>query len=37
MAGSADCNEIVYCGVGVNADLTMQNNESLKLKVKSKM
>ena len=32
MASNADCNEVVYCGIGVNTDLIMQDIESLELK-----
>ena len=34
MASNADCNEVVYCDIGVNTDLTMQDIKSLELKVK---
>ena len=34
MASNVDCIAVVYCDIGVNTDLTMQDIESLELKVK---
>ena len=36
MASNAVCNEVLYCDIGVNTDLTMQDIESLELRVKER-